>query len=374
MTSAPGLDENRLRRLAATRGRPVLTSLYLDVDGRRYPRHTDYEPPFAALCHAARQQSLAWGEDAARAVDADLDRMRRWLDAGVDRSTTRGLALFSCSGTEWFDVVALPAGVEDRVLVAPEPDVSQLVELLQEQDRVLVVLADRREARLIRVDIDGREELARVVDELERDVDTDVEVGGWEHRREEARRRHFRRVAAAVRTEAGSRGATRIVLGGSDDDVAALRHHLAPDVLALVAATVTLPISAEDDAVDAAAASAVEAGGRAREAALLARLDDARRRGRAAVGVAAVMAALADRRVATLVVARGLATKGARCPACGHVGAPACHCPACGTPSVEADDVADVAIDEALAEGADVAFCGAAGAVAFGGIAAVTRY
>ena len=69
------------------------------------------------------------------------------------------------------------------------------------------------------------------------------------------------------------------------------------------------------------------------------------------------MVALGERRVETLVITRGFEAIGARCPSCGHLGIAACHCPECGTPSVEVDDLVDVAVNRALAQSATVEFC-----------------
>jgi hypothetical protein len=300
--------------------------------------------------------------------------MGHWLDTGIDRAVTRAVALFSCSADGWFEPVSLPVDVDDRVRVASEPDVAQLLALLEERERTLVVLADRREARLVRIELGALDELPHLVDELERQVDTDVELGSWEHRHEEAARRHFRRVSAAVLEQVRRWGATAVVLSGPDDDTAALRGCLDDAVTARLAAIVGLPVKASTKEIEAVATRVMRERARDREAALVAQLEEAAPNGRVVTGVAAVMSALAERRVATVLVGRGFEAIGARCPACGHVCAAACQCPECGTPSIQADDVVEVAIDRALAEGATVRFCDASFAAALGGIAALTRF
>ena len=108
------LDERSVQELAAVRGSPMMTSLYLSVDGKRYPRRTDYEPRFTALCHQARLQAERWGEDVAASVEADLARTRDWLDS-FDRSATKGIALFACSPKGWFEPITIALDVEDRL-------------------------------------------------------------------------------------------------------------------------------------------------------------------------------------------------------------------------------------------------------------------
>ena len=44
-------------------------------------------------------------------VTADLHRVQELVRGGIDRSRTRGLAVFSCSAHDWWKVVELPVPV-----------------------------------------------------------------------------------------------------------------------------------------------------------------------------------------------------------------------------------------------------------------------
>jgi len=368
------LDLQRVRELAGRYGSPAVTSLYLDVDGRRYPRRTDYEPRFTALCHEAKHQAASVGPAVLASVEADLARMRGWLESRSPREGARGIAMFSCSAEQWFEAQALPVPVRDAVRVGTRPDVAQLIDVLNERKRVLVVLADRRVGRLVHVEPGAVDELEPVLDAPERQVDNDVELGGWDHRREEAARRHFRRVAAAVRDEAQRGGADFVILCGSGDDLATLRCYLDDTVATRVAETLALPVSASADEIDAAVEAVMRETTQHREEELATRLEEGDLQGKAVLGVKRVLAALAEHRVADLLVGRGFTTTGTRCAVCGHVGVAACNCPSCGAPASAADDIVDVAIDRAMAQGATVTFCGAHRAESFGGIGATVRY
>lgn len=369
------LEQRQVRALAARRGDPLITSFYLDVDGRRYPRPTDYQPMVTQLCHTARQRAAELGEPATAAVDADLDRIRAWIGGGIQRTATRGVALFSCAGQGWFEAVPVPVPVRDQVSIEPHPNVVQLLALLEHRRPVLVVLADRHQGRVLEVEPGSVAELADAVDEAERAVDTDVELGSWEHRKEEEARRHFRRVAALALEQVRDRHAEHVVLGGPVDGVAGLEACLDEAVAERVAGRITIPVTAAAGEVAAAVLDIASDLERRREQALVEELHErAPRHQRAVMGLPGVMAALAARRVGTLVVARGFRAPGARCPACGHVGVLACQCPECGTPSTEVDDIVDVAIGQALAQDADVELCEGTDLNFFGGIGALERF
>lgn len=74
------------------------------------------------------------------------------------------------------------------------------------------------------------------------------------------------------------------------------------------------------------------------------------------------------------MIQHGFASPGGRCPACGHVGLDLPRCPACGARNVLIDDVVEVAVEEAIAQQADVEFCRAVELEDFGSIAALERY
>ena len=188
-------------------------------------------------------------------------------------------------------------------------------------------------------------------------------------------RRHFRRVAAAVLHELRQWDADDVVLAGSADDVAALEACLDQSVTERVVRTIRLPVTTPAKDVELATLEITRDLESRREHGLVEELYEGASRGRKAVlGLGSVMAALAQRRVGTLVIARGFAAVGARCPACGHVGVATCHCPECGTPSVQADDIADVAIEEALDQGATVELCNPDDLARVGGIGALERF
>ncbi len=93
----PAVGWQMVRRLSEHRGDPVVSSVYVDVDGAHRPVAATYAEAFDQLASNLRHR--ARGRDDARiveSVDGDIRRMRTWLAHGVDRTTTRGLALFGC--------------------------------------------------------------------------------------------------------------------------------------------------------------------------------------------------------------------------------------------------------------------------------------
>jgi peptide subunit release factor 1 (eRF1) len=371
-------DDRRdtVRRLATLRGDPVVSSVYLDVDGAHRPRAATYEDAFERMADELRRRARAREDPrVVGSVDGDIERMRAWLGEGIDRTATRGVAVFSCHEQGWFETVELAVAVRDQAAIGPTPRIRQLVEALDEPEPFLLALVDRTHLRLFHVDGAVTDERPTSVTHQERAVDTTVELGSWEHHQEEAARTHLRRAAAEVDDAVRTWPVRQLVLGGPDESLAALEELLHPTTRALVVGRAGVRVAAPVEEIASAARAVAEQAERDREVALVEAV-----RQRAAgehggvVGLEATLAALAEQRVATLLVRDGFSAPGASCPACGHTGPDLRQCPVCRATNVELDDVVEVAIEQAVAQGADVELCRGTEIDRFGSIAAIERY
>ncbi|HTN78903.1 MAG TPA: hypothetical protein VMK16_04440 [Acidimicrobiales bacterium] len=192
---------------------------------------------------------------------------------------------------------------------------------------------------------------------------------------EEAARKHLRRAAATVDDEVARWPVRQVVVGGPGDALAELERRVHTSTRDLIVGRAEVRVAAPVDEIAREARAIAARAERDREAALV---EDVRQRAAGnhggVVGLEATLAVLAEQRVSVLLVADGFAAPGARCPACGHVGPDLRLCPVCGTTNGEIDDVVEVAIEQAVAQRADVEFCHGTELERFGGIAAIERY
>jgi hypothetical protein len=365
------LSESMIRELTAHRGDPIVTSFYLDVDGRTYPRPSDLEPKIAHLYRVARHEAVALGGDTIQAVESDLARIGAWLSEGLDRRETRGVAAFSCAANGFFSTFALPVSVADEISLDRRPHVAPLLVALEAAKPCLVVLADHVRARLLRIEDGEVSERAGPFDEIPRQVDTDVELGSFSRHDEEALRRHLRSVADAVEHELRLRPVDYLILGGPA--AAELEHHLRGAEVRRVDGRVDVAMTAPRDEVAAAGRCLLADLERRRKAELVGDLLERAGAG-ATLGFSSTLDALAERRVATLVVGRGLKARGVRCRECGQLGVEPGSCPRCGGTLDEVADLVEAAIAEGLGEGASVEFVDAPELDAAGGMGSIERY
>jgi peptide subunit release factor 1 (eRF1) len=367
------IRESSIRDLAAFKGEDApVTSLYLDVDGRRRIRARDYELALDRMVRRAREDTDH------ESVRADLKRIEDHVRAGIDRSRLRGLAFFSCTAHDFWQVVELAVPVRDRVVVNHTPYVRELEAVVARHERFAVLVADRQRARLFLFHqgelVDRQEEF----DRLPRHDDDGGQLGKDQvaGHTAAAAQRHFRRAAAATFALLQEQGFEHLVLGGPDEATAELERELHPYLRERIAARVALAVQAGDEEIRHATEE-VEAGVvRAREAALVERLRAAVGSGNAGVaGLDPVLDALVARRVDVLLVSEGFEAPGWRCPSCAWVGTRGRRCPVCGDGMTEVSDVVEEAVEEALAQACRVAFCqGNADLDVLGRVGALLRY
>src|SRR5437764_3610643 len=374
------LDRERLARLADLRsdGGRVL-SLYLNLDPSTLPTSRDRHSAITSvLDEADRRVEAAELPHAERmALRRDAQRVRDYLTSETFSARgVHGVAVFSAGGGDRFEVVRLAHPVEAQVVVDREPWIEPLAHQLS-GPRLLVVLVDRRRARLLRGTADGLEELGK----LEDDVHGRHDQGGWSQPRyqrgiEEEVRAHLRHTAEQVRRADQARRFDWLVVGATPELMSAFEAELPPDLRARLLGRFDVEMdTASLDGVRDAVVPLVETQERRRAYEAVDRLEERLAGGGAAAsGLGDVLAALTERRVEALLYADGFSAPGAVCPRDGWLGPPTERCPVDGTATEPRENVLDDAVEAALAQSAEVIPLPEAELRGHGPIAAILRY
>ncbi|MGH9268237.1 MAG: hypothetical protein ACRD0D_08670 [Acidimicrobiales bacterium] len=365
------IPDDAIRRLAAFEANDTLVvSLYLDVDGRRWPRYADCEARAERLVRSTLERNPVAADD--------LRRAEAFVRGGIDRARTRGLAIFSASGEGLWRVFELAVPVRDQIAVDRVPHVRQLETVLEDNERFGVLVADRQRARMFVFELGELVDKSELFDRLPRH-DDDGGEWGRDHVRDHAAaaaHHHLRRAAQVAFDVYQERPFRHLVLAAPDDIANGLERELHSYLRDRIAARLAVAPSAREEEIREAALE-VEAGiVRAREAELVRRLRDAiGSRNGGVAGLDRVLGALVERRVATLMVSDGYEAAGWRCPACRHLAARGRACPICSQPMELVDDVVERAIEEALNQSCRVAVCvGSADLDVLGRIGALLRF
>jgi peptide subunit release factor 1 (eRF1) len=368
------LTEAAIRELAGIRGDVApITSCYLDVDGRRLVRHQDVEYETEMLLRQARERA-----NGHESVHDDLRKIEAFVHGGFDRSSTRGLAFFACAATDLWRVIEVPVPVRSRVVINHVPAVGQLESVIQEHEAVGVLLADRQRARMFVFELGQLVEHTELIDELPRHYDDrgQMERGTPEHHIEELALQHLRHAADAAFRLWQTRGFQHLAVGAPEAIGGELETFLHPYLRERLCGRIHVAVAASHLEVLTAAEAVEAAVDREREAALVARLKEAALTGRRGVaGLPDTLAALSEHRVEWLVVSKGYAEPGWRCPETGRLAAVGPNNPSNGVKMERVDDVVEEAIEGALAQGVRVTICvGNADLDVLGRIGALLRY
>ena len=368
------ITEQQVRELAGFRGEVApVTSCYLDVDGARQVRHHDVVRELERLIRAARGRL-----NGDPSVVADVRRIEDHVKGGFDRSRTRGLAMFSCSAHDLWQVIELPVPVRSQLVVNHTPSVGQLEQVIDQFERFGVLLVDRQRARMFVFELGELVESTAVFDQLPRGDDDDHSYTKDQARDHAAARAraHLRHAADVAFGVFQDQSFERLILGAADDLAAEVESLLHPYLRERLVARCTIPLHASDEEIRLAALQVESEVEREKEAQAVSRLREAV--GGGGLGVAGIdptLLALVERRVETLLVSSGYTEAGWRCESCRWIGRRGRSCPVCQSDMVQVDDVVEEAIEDALAQSCKVEICiGNADLDVLGRIGALVRY
>jgi peptide chain release factor subunit 1 len=350
----PELSREFLKRLARhdSKGRPV-SSLYLDVDGRRYPRKHDYELRAEELCHQLRAQAVELPRAARLSAGKDADRMLDFVQT-LDRGPTRGIAMFSSAENDLWETIRVPRSLRDRAVIADVPYVLPLEAVVETYQSFCTVIVDREKARIFLSRLGQIGEATELFD----DVPGQHDQGGWSQARyqrhiEDHVDKHLKRVADVLLEFYKRKNFDHLIVAGPEEILPHFEAGLHDYLKQRIVARATLLMTASSADVLAKSLSVEEGVEAERERATLQSLRAEAAAGRQAViGLDPVLAALGDDRVDTLVVPFGVSHKGVRCTVCGRLALDGERCATCGNPTEPVADIVESAVASALRQGA----------------------
>jgi peptide chain release factor subunit 1 len=310
-------------------------------------------------------------------MQQDVQALERHVRGDFERSSTRGLAMFSAQGAGLWEAVAVTRPLRDRATVGPHPDLLQLEAVLEVYESFCTVLVDSEKARIFLAELGRIEERTELWD----DVPGRHDQGGWSQARyrrhiDEHRQRHLKRVAEVLFRFYKRRKFDHLILGGPEEVVNELEHELHDYLRKLVRARVPLPMTASPAQVLERSLALEEELEHDRERRTVEQLLGDVAAGRQAVGgLGGILASTNEGKVATMIVAFDFRAPGFECLRCGFLTEKGGPCPVDGTKMREVPDVVESAVTMALRHGARVETVTQDGGLrAVGGIGALLRF
>jgi len=356
------LSEDTLRALSEVEAdEPVVVSLFLDLDPAQFAtpaaRASQITSLLSKLDELLRDETLS--RDATDALKADRRRIEEFLrDDDLDADGAAALAVYSSDALEVFEAVKLPNGVDGAVHVDQRP-ILEPVMGLQDDGAWCVLLVTRDSARVFRGGPTG----IREIHDVQSDVKNQHSAGGWSQARFERSvdrevEWHLERATDLLFRHFKRRPFEHLIVGANNE---ALRPALTGETHAYLSERIRGWVDidekrASEDEVFEAVREVMDAHLEQEERALLERFAAERATdGRAAEGIEPVLAALAERRVETLLVRDGAAAPGTKCVTCGWLGPAGIQlCPVDETALDAVENVVEPAIQAAIQQSAAV--------------------
>jgi peptide subunit release factor 1 (eRF1) len=362
MSEANDVTEGTLRTLAQTRAeQETVLSLYLDLDPQRFATPPARASEIDSLLDSAHREIESGERPHAelQALRHGLAQARGLLEDQSWAQGARALALFVCEPLSLAQTLRIPHPVGRAAVIADAPFIAPLTES-GPVGRVCAALVDERFARILRGSADELHEAVSFGDE----VHGRQETGGWAQARwqrsqHEDVKAHLRHVARTLQQLLQAAPYERLLIACTEQLWPRVVEELHPEVRALLHdERLSLDVSDAgiEDVVRVAEAALAEEHSAHEEAALaelrehLAREGDAR----AAAGLDAVLEALVERRVATLLFDAGLQAPGVLCPSCGWMGSAGESCPVDGTALETRANIVEDAVRSAIAQDAEI--------------------
>jgi peptide subunit release factor 1 (eRF1) len=334
----------------------LVTSLFLNVDATEFPSPDLLQSSFNSLMHDAEsrrkdiEESLS--HDAMQSLRGDLEKVREFFgDGSIDREDTRGIAIFSCSGQGFWQVVAVTLPLQNRVEFGPSPMIAPLAAFLSHTKPTAILLTDRKVARILTMSHGEIKEWT----EFEDWGPSLSSQGGWSQSRYQRRVANFAKHHVDRGTELLLRLLQHypfdwLILGTEVQMQKETVDSLHPYVRDRLIGQISVRMDADTSEVVERAREVREQVEAGHLQALMNQVQEyAGAGGRGTIGLKETLGALNEQRVHILMFEQGLTVPGSVCTNCGMIyEGDLANCAACGGTVKSVPDVVDVAVQKAF--------------------------
>lgn len=171
------LNQEQIESLSKFKSENFLTtSFYLDSDkGRLTKKEISLSLKNLLRNAKSRLDLMDLSKEKRGSLSKDLDKVSKFCSQQLSSFSFSGLAIFSCSSEDFWQVFSLPNSPRNRVIFDMDPYVRLLSSILDEYHRIFVLTFDRREAKWYDVSMGE----ISLIESIVGDVPSKVKEGGW---------------------------------------------------------------------------------------------------------------------------------------------------------------------------------------------------
>ncbi len=359
----------------------LTTSLYLDTNkGHLTKKQITLSLKNLLSQHKTNVEAANLSKGKKESLKQDQEKINRFCKDNLNSHNRAGLAIFSCSHENFWEVFDLPDSPLNRIIIDKDPYVRPLSAIINEHRRICILTLGRKEARwydLFMGEISLLEQMAG-------DVPSKVREGGWEGYESKRIERHiathlhdyFKQVAQVTFNFFKKNSYDWLFLGCKEEYCKEFEPLLHPYVRERLKARLKAN-PADSPSKIMQEASLLEKKLKTQEESILLNrfISELEKGGLATSGLKNTLRSLNRGEVQTLLITRHLSKPGRSCPKCGFLFAEEITCPGCQRKTEAFLDVIDEAVESALAKKSQVIHIDPPSRLSrYGDIGALLRY
>jgi peptide subunit release factor 1 (eRF1) len=330
--------------------------------------------------HKVNTEEANLSKEKKESLKQDQKRIDRYCKDNLNSHNRAGLAIFSCSHENFWEVFDLPDSPLNRIIIDQDPYVRPLSAIFNEHRRVCLLVLDRKEARWYDLFMGEISSLKHLIG----DVPSKVREGGWEGYDSKRIERHiathlhdyFKEVARITFDLFKQNSFDWLFLGCKEEYCKEFEPLLHPYVKERLKAHLKANPADSPSKILQEASQLEKKLKNREETNLLDRFISVLEKGGPATsGLKNTLRSLNRGEVQTLLIIRHLSKPGRSCPKCGFLFADEIKCPNCQRKTEALLDVIDEAVESALAKKSQVIHIDPPSKLSrYGGIGALLRY
>ncbi len=336
----------------------LVTSLYLNTDGSRYSKK-EIEVIFKDLIREKKSE-FEKNKEFSNVLE-DIKKMEVYISQNLDIVKNKGIAIFSCSRENFWQVYELPVSPPNLFTIDKNPYIRPLLLIMLKLRRICTLIFDHRKAKIFK--IFGNEIALNA--EIYNETPKKIKVAGY-HGFDESRVseyqenkiiEHYRKISDKLFEIYRSENFDLLFIGGKPQDINLFVEQLHPYLKKIYSGSFNLPIDAKEVDILRKSLELERKIEMEREKSIIEQIKThsySKTSEMAVIGIKDTIRALNEANVSKLVLNIDFSYSGKYCQSCDFLALKEDKCPNCGANLVRTSNIIFKIIDVAMEKNAEV--------------------
>ncbi|MEN3038833.1 MAG: hypothetical protein ABDI07_06745 [Candidatus Kryptonium sp.] len=331
----------------------LVSSLYLNTDGSKFSKK-EIEVIFKDL---VKEKKIEATED----ILNDIKKIEQYISQNLDIVKTKGIAIFSCSKENFWQVYELSVSPPNLFVIDKTPYIRPLLVITSKLRKICTIIFDHRKAKIY--EVFGNEIVLR--EEIYDETPKRIKIAGY-HGFDESRVteyqenkiiEHFKKIVNRLLEIHQNEKFESLLIGAKQQDVNLFVDQLHPYLKKIYSGSFNLPVDAKESDVLRKTLELEMKLEIEREKNLIDQIKThahSKTSGMAVIGIKDTIRALNESNVNKLVFNFNFSYSGKYCPSCNYLALKEDKCPNCGANLQRVPNIIFKIIDVAVEKNAEI--------------------